>query len=180
MPVVGFKKPTDKPARRYSSDPKTRAAELVADGKLGGARPGAGRPRKKHPDSQKRKRASTAITEAARENADKIASVISDVVNDPEASRHVKLRAAKLAVDIEHKEDAHARELDDRLGPSRGEFPQDRDALVEGLAAKIAGNPLLAAQLGDVLSRAAAIAGGEPQTAQTGARGPENALSRGD
>jgi hypothetical protein len=180
VPVIGFKKPTDKRPRRYSSDPKTRAAELVKDGKLGGARPGAGRPRKSVADTQKRKRASTVITEAARENADKIAGVFSDVIGDPEASRHVKLRAAKLAIDIEHREDAHAREEDDRLGRSRGELPQDRDALVDALAQKLAGNPLLAAQLGAVLSRAAELAGLPPQSPQTDARGPENALSRGD
>lgn len=180
MPVVGFTSSSKKPARRYSSDPSERARQLVAEGKLGGARPGAGRPRKSVADTQKRKRASTVITEAARENADKIAGVFNDVIGDPDASRHIKLRAAKLAIDIEHREDAHAREEDDRLGGSRGELPQDRDALVDALAQKLAGNPLLAAQLGAVLSRAAELAGLPPQSRQTDARGPENALSRGD
>jgi hypothetical protein len=183
VPVIGFPKPSDKPSRRYSSDPKTRAAELVKDGKIGGKREGAGRPRKSTSDSQKPKRASTVVAEALRENAELVASVIPDVVNDPDASRHMKLRAAKLAVDIEGKEAERLREEDERLGrfgSGRGELPADRDALVETLAAKVAGNPMLAAELGAALTRAAAQAGVEPQTAQTDARGPEIALNQGD
>jgi hypothetical protein len=167
VPVVGFDKPTDKPARRYSSDPKTRAAELVKDGKIGGKREGAGRPRKSTSDTQRPKRASTVVAEALRENAELVASVIPDVVNDPDASRHIKLRAAKLAVDIEGREAERTREEDERAGRFRaggGELPEDRDELAAMLASKLAANPLLAAQLGDVLSRAAELAGLPSQT----------------
>lgn len=165
MPVVGFGNPTAKPRKKYSSDPKTRARELVAEGKFGGRQPGAGRPRK--PDSQKRKRASTVVAETARENADKIAGVFTDIVNDPEASRHIKLRAAKLATDIEGRETDRAREEDERAGlsrSSRDDLPQDRDALVEALASKLAANPILAAQLSNVLGRAAQLAGLPPKS----------------
>jgi hypothetical protein len=157
MPVTGFGDPTAQPRKKYSSDPKTRARELVAEGKFGGRQPGAGRRRK--PDSQKPKRASAAIAQAARDNADKIASVFTGIVNDDDASRHIKMRAAKLAVDIEGREAERVREEDDRLGRSRADLPEDRDALVSALAEKVAANPVLAAQLGAVLTAAAERAG---------------------
>lgn len=183
MPVIGFPQPSDKPSRRYSSDPKIRAAELVRDGKIGGRREGAGRPRKSTSGSQKPKRASTVVAEALRDNAELVASVIPDVVNDPDASRHVKLRAAKLALEIEGREAERVREEDERLGrfrSGRGELPADRDALVQALAAKVAANPMLAAQLGAVLSRAAALAGGWAADGPDGRQRAGNTLSRGD
>jgi hypothetical protein len=176
MPVTGFGDSTAQPPKKYSSDPKTRARELVAEGRFGGRQPGAGRRRK--PDSQKPKRASTVIVERLRENPELVASVIPDVMNDPDASRHMKLRAAKLAIDIEGREEEHRRE-DKREGRNRdrlAELPQDREALAEALAAKLASNPLLARSLAAVLARAGEIAGDSSQTAlpaaQAGGDGP--------
>ena len=81
-------------AKRYSSDPKTRAAELVAEGKIGGRRQGAGRPRKGVTERQ-RKRASTVITEYASENADRIAGVLLDVLLADDATRTEKMPWAR-------------------------------------------------------------------------------------
>jgi hypothetical protein len=153
MPVVGFKNSPPKSPKRYSSDPKTRAAELVAEGKLGGARPGAGRPRKSVTEAQP-KRASTAVTEWAQQNPELIASVIPDVLNDPDASDHLKLRAVKLGLRVESDEVERQRQ-DEREGRSPAELPDpnaDHSELVALLAAKFAANPLLARRLGAVLS----------------------------
>jgi len=166
MPAIGFGKPAKKPGNRFSSDPKIRAREMVEAGILGQSQPGAGRPRKKHSDSQKKKRASTVIAEAVRENADKIAAVIPDVVNDPDASRYMKLRAARLGVDIEQRETERARE-DEREGRMRERLdalPEDREAIAESLAKRLAANPILVAELGAVLSRAGELAGIPPKS----------------
>ena len=80
-------------------------------GKLGG------RPRKKPTDTQQPRRAATVIAEAARENADKIASVFIDVLLDPEAKQSDKLRAVKGLVGVEFRETD--RERDEANDPSR-------------------------------------------------------------
>lgn len=86
--------------KRYSSDPKQRAAELVAEGKIGGKRKGAGRPRKPTSDSQ-RKRASTVIAERAREVAPQMAAALVDVLLADDATRTEKMRAVKVLTGIE-------------------------------------------------------------------------------
>jgi hypothetical protein len=153
MPVVGFKKPSGEPRKRYSSDPKTRAAELVAEGKLGGRREGAGRPRK-HSEPQS-VRATSVIADGIRENADLAARVVPDVLRDPEASDRVKMAAIKLGLRIESADEDRRRE-DEREGRSRAhdiDPDADRDELAAALATKLANNPMLARSLGAVLSR---------------------------
>jgi hypothetical protein len=153
MPVVGFKTPAAKPRKRYSSDPKTRAAELVAEGKLGRARPGAGRPRK-HTEAQ-RPSASSVIADALRDNADLAASVVPDVLRDPNASDSMKLRAVKLGLRIEDADENRRRE-DEREGrrpPESIDPAADHSELVRSLVAKLAENPMVAHQLAAVLSR---------------------------
>jgi hypothetical protein len=159
MPVVGFKKPSGAVRKRYSSDPKTRAAELVADGKLGGARAGAGRPRK-HTDAQS-VRATSVIADGIRENADLAARVVPDVLRDPDASDRVKMQAIKLGLRIESADEDRRRE-DEREGRRAAELPDldgDRDVLAAALAAKLAANPMLARRLAAVLSGVAGSTG---------------------
>lgn len=136
---------------------------MVKAGLIGGSRPGAGRPRKSVSGSQKRKRASTVVAEAARNNADLIASTFTDAMNDPAASGRQRMMAGKALVGIELQEEERRRE-DERDGRDLPPMPQDRDALVEALAAKIAGNPILAAELGAVLTRAGQLAGDSSRT----------------
>jgi hypothetical protein len=151
MPVVGFKKPPEKPRKRYSSDRKTRAAELVAEGRLGGAQPGSGRPRKSVTEAQP-KRASSAVTEWAQANPDLIASVIPDVLNDPDASDHLKLRAVKLGLKVESDEVERQRQ-DEREGIAPASaIPTDRRELESHLAALLISNPIVARRMGALLS----------------------------
>jgi hypothetical protein len=164
VPVVGFKKPSREPRKRYSSDPKTRAAELVKDGKLGGARPGAGRPRKTHSEPQPM-RATQAIAEGLRENAELAAAVIPSVLLDPTASKGQKMAAVRLGLKIESDQAEHERQ-EAREGRHPAELPDldgDRTVLAAALAAKLAGNPLLARRLAAVLS---GVAGSTDKPAQ--------------
>jgi hypothetical protein len=109
------------------------------------------------------KRASTVVTETLQANPNLVADVISDALTDPNASDHLKLRATKLALQIESNEEDRARQEDERLGRSRGDIPADREAIAEALAAKLASSPILAAELSAVLARAAALAGDSSQ-----------------
>jgi hypothetical protein len=97
--------PTTK--RKYSSDPATRARELRDEGRFGGRQPGAGRPRK---DAAPRRRAASVIAEGARENAHLMAQVLEDVLTDPEATDAMRIRALKLAINIESREEDRQRE----------------------------------------------------------------------
>lgn len=93
-------------AQRYSSDPKQRARELVRDGKIGGARPGAGRPRKQHTAKAHPRPAAARIAELAAENADEIAAVAIDVLLSKKATHNEKVRAIRALVGIEQREAA--------------------------------------------------------------------------
>jgi hypothetical protein len=153
IPVIGFKSHSETPRKRYASDPKTRARELVEDGKIGGPRPGSGPRRKKHPDSQS-VRASSVIAEELREHSDLAASVIPDVLRDPNASDRLKLAAIKLGLKIESDQADHDRQ-DEREGRRSLDLPDadaDRDELASGLAAKLAANPIVARRIAALLS----------------------------
>jgi hypothetical protein len=114
---------------------------LVSEGKLGGRREGAGRPRKGASKTQK-KRASQVITEWAQENGDKLADVIGDVLRDPDATRTEKMRAARLGLKVEAMEEEHCHE-DERQGRTRElPIPEDRDEII-GRLAKTLQNPLV-------------------------------------
>jgi hypothetical protein len=162
MPVIGFKSDT-KTKRRYASDPATRAAELVSEGRFGGKQPGAGRPRKSVTESQQR--ASTVVADAARENADLIASTFTDTLSDPDASRRARMKAGSTLIAIEGKE-AEQQRADDREGLTRpSDLPEDRAELISHLAELVAGNPILARRLGAILSSADAPAPEPPKLA---------------
>ena len=123
MPVRGFGNTTDKPRKRYSSDPSERARELVAEGRLGGARPGSGRPPKKRTEAQagERRTAASVIAAWAREHGEQMAQVFVDVLDDPDASDRQKIHAVKVMLGIESKE-AELQLLEERNG-SRRELP---------------------------------------------------------
>lgn len=127
--------------RKYSSDPKQRAAELRAEGKFGGKQPGAGRPRKSASDAHP-KRASAVIASYVRENGPEFARVLEDILRDPDASDAIKMRATKLALQIETNEEERQRQ-DEREGRSL-ELPDtdDREAVIDHLAAALA-NPIV-------------------------------------
>lgn len=134
----------------YSSDPKTRAAELVRDGKLGQAQPNAGR-RKKSVNEGHQKRASTVVAEYVRENGDEFAAVLERILRDPTASDAIKMRATKLALSIETGEEVRKRE-DERVGqdPELPD-PDDRDAVVSHLAETLS-DPIVRNRLAAVLA----------------------------
>ena len=148
-------------AKRYSSDPKQRAAELVAEGKIGGKREGAGRPRKLTSDGQ-RKRASTVIAEYARENAEQMAKVITDCLLDPDASQMDKMRAVKLAVGIDFRESD--RERDELADPNSAQS-QEIAANAEEAKAQLAGmlsDPVTGERLKSALAELLDDAGSTP------------------
>jgi len=77
----------------YPSDPRERALQLVAEGKIGGPRPGAGRPRVP--------RATELIAEAAIEHADEIvAALLAGIAPDQRADERSRAadRWARLIV----------------------------------------------------------------------------------
>src|SRR5262245_8613930 len=78
--------------RKRRSD---RAKELVEQGKIGGPRPGSGRPRKV--------RAAEIVAEKARANADKIAQAYIDAL-DPAKPDAIRLQAARDWLGVENKE----------------------------------------------------------------------------
>lgn len=151
-------------AKRYSSDPKTRAAELVAEGKIGGKREGAGRPRKVTSDGQ-RKRASTVIAEGARELAPQMAQVIADCLLDPDATRVDKMRALKLAVHVEGVETD--REKEELCDPDSVRFQELAASADEARAnlSKMLSDPLTGERLRDALAGLLAEAGSSPSIA---------------
>lgn len=149
-------------AKRYSSDPKTRAAELVAEGKIGGRRQGAGRPRKGVTERQ-RKRASTVITEYASENADRIAGVLLDVLLADDATRTEKMRAVKLLTGIETAEtDRERDELADPNSAASLEMAETVEEAKSTLAAKLA-DPITGPRLRAALAAFLAEAGEDAQ-----------------
>lgn len=72
-----------------------RAKELVASGKIGGPRPGAGRPRKK--------RASEFVAEQAREEAQLIVDAYKSALQEGKPDS-IRLQAANAWLAVEHKE----------------------------------------------------------------------------
>jgi hypothetical protein len=127
---------------KYSSDRRERMKELQAEGKMTPEHGKlGGRPRKGASDSQPR-RASAVIAEYAREHSDEIAKVLSDVLNDPDASDGMKLRATKLALRIETDEEKRRRE-DERDG--RAPEPPDTGdrAEVESALDRALSNPIV-------------------------------------
>jgi hypothetical protein len=74
---------------------RERALELVAQGKIGGARDGAGRPR--------RRRAGEIVAEKIENEASKIFAAVQDGLSDQQPIK-VRLAAAKMALDIEQRE----------------------------------------------------------------------------
>lgn len=150
-----------KPPRKYSSDPKTRAAELVAEGKLGGRREGAGRPRKVSPETQSHPRpASAHMAAGIAELGPQMLGVIRDVLEDDTASDGAKLRALKAAVGIELKETELQLEESKRDLPSPPPEFENREDALSALAAKLAENPILRDRL------LAAVAPRPPVTGQ--------------
>lgn len=150
-------------AKRYSSDPKTRAAELVAEGKIGGKRKGAGRPRKLTSERQ-RKRASQVIAERARDVAPQMAAVLADVLLDDEATRSEKLRAVKAMVNIEGVESDRERdELADPASTRSQEIAATADEARERLA-EMLNHPVSGPRLRAAMSGLLAEAGNPSQT----------------
>ena len=166
--VMPPKRPNKLPAKpsglgkRYSSDPKTRADELVAEGKIGGKRSGAGRRRKGVTGSQKN-RALTTVVEGLRENADLMARVIPDVLRDPHATKAEKMQAARLAIRIEAAEEERRREEERGGGHDEPAHAEDREAIVAHLARALS-NPIVRQRL------AAALADQTPATEGLGRR----------
>lgn len=93
-------------SKRYSSDPKERAKQLVAEGKIGGAREGSGRPRKK--------RVSEVINEKIESHAEEIWNVYLDSISET-SSPQIRLQAARDLLEIERKEVEHQRSEDEDL-----------------------------------------------------------------
>lgn len=98
------------PAPRISDEERERrsrrAKELVAAGKLGGAKFGAmgGRPRVP--------RASELVAEKVRKSADEIAAAIIDNLS-PNKPDHIRLAAARQALEVEAQEE-RARQTEER------------------------------------------------------------------
>ena len=137
--------------RRYSSDPAERARELVAEGKLGGPRKGAGRPRKLTSERE-RKRASTVIAERAREVAPQMAAALADVLLDDDATRSEKLRAVKAMVNIEGVEtDRERDELADPASTRSQEIAATADEAKENLSQMLA-DPVTGSRLRSALA----------------------------
>lgn len=150
--------------RRYSSDPRERARQLVQEGKIGGARPGAGRPRKHTADGQ-RKRASTVIAEHARENAEQMAKVVTDCILDPDATQAEKMRAVKLAVGIDVRESDRERdELADPNSARSQELAANAEQARDKLSAMLS-DPVTGERLRDALAGLLAEAGSSPSIA---------------
>lgn len=132
---------------RYSSDPKERARQLVADGKIGGKRPGSGRPRKDQTQTgDQLPTAASVVAQAARENADKIVKVFEDAVEAGQTDR-TKLAAVRTWIGVEGEEaEREIREQEAEVERKALES-MTRDELAESLARMFARNPTLAAML---------------------------------
>jgi hypothetical protein len=161
MPVVGF----EKRPRKYASDPRERARELVRDGKLGGARPGSGRPRKSTGKSQSNhpRPAAAAIAAFARDHADELAQVFADVLDDPDATDAQKLRAVRSMLGIEMKETEF--QLEERKLNRPAPTPEHgsaEDAAAQ-LAARLAANPIVTRRLLAVLAPVEGPEGNPPK-----------------
>jgi hypothetical protein len=92
------------------------AKSLVAQGKLGGRQPGAGRPRKK--------RAAEVVAEEAQKEASKIVKAFQAAL-DPSQPAQIRLQAAKDWLAVEHKESVL------QLQEDRDLQKLERDELVE-------------------------------------------------
>ena len=132
--------------KRYSSDPKERARQLVAEGKIGGPRAGSGRPRKDRQTGDHLPTAASVVAKAARENADKIVAVFEDAVEAGQADR-TRLAAAKSWLGVEGEEaEREIRQAEVEVERQALET-MSRDELVESLANMFARTPSLLALL---------------------------------
>lgn len=111
--------------RKERSD---RAKALAAEGKIGGAQPGAGRPKKR--------RATEVMAEGISEMGEEMLGAIKDALNK-DNPHSIRLKAVDQATKIEEKE---ARLQIDEAEQLR---KMDHDALVKQVAEKFAGNPMV-------------------------------------
>lgn len=102
---------------------RQRALELVKQGKIGGPRPGSGRPRKR--------RASEVLNERIEKNAEEIWKVFEDSIART-APPHVRLQAATKLLEIEREELRLEAEEHRRL------HEQTKDKLIEDLVGTLA------------------------------------------
>lgn len=98
------------------------ANELVAQGKIGGARPGSGRPRKK--------RVSEVINEKIQDKAEEIWKVFEDSIADTSPPQ-IRLQAARELLNIEQKE------LENDEAERRALEGQTKDRLIHDLVSTI-------------------------------------------
>lgn len=147
-------KTTKRGPKGFSSDPKQRMKELrerglmtPEHGHLGG------RPKKSATDTQRPKRAGTAVAEAAAENADKIAEVFASTLTSDELSDRQKVQALKVWLGVERVETD--RERDERGDPAnaeRFEIANREDA--ERALSEALGNPIIRNRLSALLAAA--------------------------
>jgi hypothetical protein len=158
MTVLGFKTAR----KRYSSDPKVRARELVAEGKIGGPRAGSGPKPKRTTEPQ---RASSVVAQAAKDHAEQIAATFTNVITDPDASDRQKMHASKTLVAIEARE-AELTRADEREGLAAAlDLPTDHGELVTYMAKLVLSKPLVARRLSAILASAAPPADDPPNPA---------------
>jgi hypothetical protein len=161
MPVKSF----DKPRRKYSSDPSERAKELVAEGRFGGKREGAGRPAKGVTEIQPNhpRPAAAAVRRAASQNADRIAQVFISVLDDETATDAQKVRSMRALLDVEQREVGIELEEAKLNRSSPGpQFAGAEDAAAQ-LASRIRENPILRSRLLGVLAAGPPPEGNPPQ-----------------
>ena len=126
--------------KRYSSDPKRRAEELVAEGRIGGARPGAGRPRKR-PDPSHPRPAAAAVAAAASEHSAQVAKVFVDALQSEDLTDAQKVVAMKTFLGVEDRETR--REHEEIRHTARDEISAMSLEEIEADLAEMLSNPLI-------------------------------------
>lgn len=140
------------PRKRYAADRSERARQLVEDGKIGGARPGAGRPPKANTESQGRRPAAEAVAAAARQHSESIAQVFVDVLQDDTASDSEKLRAMRALLGVETTE-AKIQLEESKQSDLDPVTPESRKEAEANLSRALA-NPLVASRIAAALTAA--------------------------
>lgn len=143
----------EKKPKKYSSDPKERARQLVAEGKIGGARKGAGRPR--------HKRASELVAEKAETHANKIVAAYLNALDPNNTIKpEIRLQAAREWLEIERQE----RELqlkEEKRGPLEDRSPTSLLAFIlENIE-------------DDIIVEGTVVEDGSPATLEAGEEGGE-------
>lgn len=87
-------KPRESDDAPYDSDPQIRAYQMVYEGRIGGRRPGQGRPRKV--------RAAEGIAEWTRKNEEKYINVLERALDDPD--NRIALKAFEAGMTVERRE----------------------------------------------------------------------------